>query len=116
MTHFKKTDFVQPLAGLAVADIGCGGGLLSEPLARLGATVTGIDAAPENIGIAQAHQNQDPVLMSPGRLTYRAITAEDLLQREGGEKFDIVCAMEIIEHVSDISLFVDCITKLLKVL
>jgi 2-polyprenyl-6-hydroxyphenyl methylase/3-demethylubiquinone-9 3-methyltransferase len=104
-----------PLRGLRIADIGCGGGLLSEPLARLGAEVTGVDAAPENIGMALAHRALDPILLQPRALTYLAVTAEDLLERHGGEaQFDVVCAMEIVEHVSDPTTFVRSLARLLR--
>jgi 2-polyprenyl-6-hydroxyphenyl methylase/3-demethylubiquinone-9 3-methyltransferase len=88
----------QPLRGLSVLDIGCGGGLLSEPLARLGATVTGIDAAGRNVAVARLHAEQAGVAVD-----YQEITAEALL--EGGSRFDIVLAMEVIEHVENVPLF-----------
>jgi 2-polyprenyl-6-hydroxyphenyl methylase / 3-demethylubiquinone-9 3-methyltransferase len=84
----------QPLAGLAAVDVGCGGGLLCEPLARLGAAVTGIDLAPASIEVATDHARV-------ARLTidYRVAAAEDLVA--GRERFDLVCAMEVVEHVAD---------------
>ncbi len=83
-----------PLAGKSALDVGCGAGLLTEPLARLGAAVTGIDAAPENIAAAQAHA-------AAGGLTidYRNVAAEELAA-EGGA-FDLVTCMEVVEHVAD---------------
>ncbi len=87
------------LAGLRVLDIGCGGGLLSEPMARLGASVVGADASAVNIGIATAHARAGGL-----SIDYRATTAEALAA--SGETFDIVLAMEIVEHVSDLGLFV----------
>lgn len=86
-----------PLAGRTVLDIGCGAGLLAEPLARLGAAVTGIDAAPENIVVAQQHAARSglPIDYRPGGIP--AIR---------GERFDLVTAMEVIEHVSDREAFV----------
>jgi 2-polyprenyl-6-hydroxyphenyl methylase / 3-demethylubiquinone-9 3-methyltransferase len=87
-----------PFAGLNVLDIGCGGGLLSEPLARLGAAVTGIDAGEKNIGIAKAHAAQSGV-----EVDYRAMTAEALLA--SGARFDIVLNMEVVEHVDNVPLY-----------
>ena len=86
-----------PLAGRTALDIGCGAGLLAEPLARLGAAVTGIDAAPENIIVAQAHAAQAglPIDYRPGSLPAIA-----------GERFDLVTSLEVVEHVSDPAAFV----------
>jgi 2-polyprenyl-6-hydroxyphenyl methylase/3-demethylubiquinone-9 3-methyltransferase len=83
-----------PLKGLRILDIGCGGGLLSEPMARLGATVVGADAAPRNIPVAQVHAEQSGL-----QIDYRHTTAEDLAA--AGEQFDVVLNMEVVEHVSD---------------
>lgn len=83
-----------PFAGLQILDIGCGGGLLSEPMARLGATVVGADAAPRNIPVAQVHAQAQGLAID-----YRHTTAEDLVA--AGEKFDVVLNMEVVEHVSD---------------
>ena len=87
-----------PLAGLTILDIGCGGGILSEALARLGATVTGIDPAEGNVRIASAHAEKSGL-----SIEYRAVTAEEL--EASGTAFDIVCAMEVVEHVTDLALF-----------
>jgi 2-polyprenyl-6-hydroxyphenyl methylase/3-demethylubiquinone-9 3-methyltransferase len=84
----------RPLAGLRLVDIGCGGGLLSEPLARLGARVTGIDAGEKNIGVARHHAGESGL-----DIDYRVASAEALAA--AGEQFDIVLAMEVIEHVAD---------------
>ncbi len=86
-----------PLAGKSALDVGCGAGLLCEPLARLGAAVTGIDAAAENIGVAQAHAAQSGLAID-----YRAGSVENL----GVETFDLVTSMEVIEHVTDPAGFV----------
>lgn len=86
-----------PLAGKCALDVGCGAGLLCEPLARLGATVTGLDAAPENIAAAKAH-----AALSGLDIDYRAGSVEDL----SGETFDLVTSMEVIEHVTDPAAFV----------
>ncbi|QFU10236.1 Ubiquinone biosynthesis O-methyltransferase [Rhodobacteraceae bacterium THAF1] len=83
----------EPFAGLRIADIGCGGGLICEPLARLGADVTGVDAAEENIAVAALHAEQQGL-----RIDYRATTAEALAA--DGAQFDVVLALEIVEHVA----------------
>jgi 2-polyprenyl-6-hydroxyphenyl methylase/3-demethylubiquinone-9 3-methyltransferase len=87
------------LTGLRMLDIGCGGGILSEPLARLGALVVGADPAERNIEVARRHAAQAGVLVD-----YRATTAEALA--DAGERFDVVLAMEVVEHVADMPLFV----------
>jgi 2-polyprenyl-6-hydroxyphenyl methylase/3-demethylubiquinone-9 3-methyltransferase len=87
------------LAGLRILDIGCGGGILSEPLARLGASVVGADPAERNIAAAQRHAAQAGLAVD-----YRATTAEALAQ--SGEAFDVVLAMEVVEHVADGGVFV----------
>jgi 2-polyprenyl-6-hydroxyphenyl methylase/3-demethylubiquinone-9 3-methyltransferase len=83
-----------PFAGLRVLDIGCGGGLLCEPMARLGATVVGADAAARNIPVAALHAEQSGL-----EIDYRHTTAEDLAA--DGESFDVVLNMEVVEHVAD---------------
>jgi 2-polyprenyl-6-hydroxyphenyl methylase/3-demethylubiquinone-9 3-methyltransferase len=88
----------RPLEGLRVLDIGCGGGLLSEPIARMGATVVGADPSEKNIGIASTHAHASGVAVD-----YRAVTAEQLAAE--GETFDIVLNMEVVEHVADVGLF-----------
>ncbi len=94
------------LSGLSVLDVGCGGGLLAEPLARLGAQVTGIDPAEENVAAARHHAAESGLVVD-----YRASTVEELA--EAGERFDIVIASEVVEHVADVGLFVqrcaDCV-------
>ena len=87
------------LSGLRILDIGCGGGILSEPLARLGASMVGADPAEMNIEIAGKHAQQEGL-----SIDYRATTAEALA--DAGECFDIVLAMEVVEHVTDVDLFV----------
>jgi 2-polyprenyl-6-hydroxyphenyl methylase/3-demethylubiquinone-9 3-methyltransferase len=96
-----------PLAGLSLLDIGCGGGILAEPLARLGADVTGIDPAAGNIAIASAHARETGT-----QVTYRSVTAEDLLSE--GACFDVVTAMEVVEHVTDVQAFVKTCAGLVK--
>lgn len=97
----------RPLEGLSVADIGCGGGLLSEPLARLGASVTGIDPVAESIGVAKAHAQGLGL-----SIAYRSATAEDLVRESC--VFDAVMASEVVEHVSDIDSFLRTCRALLK--
>ncbi|MEC7489249.1 MAG: bifunctional 2-polyprenyl-6-hydroxyphenol methylase/3-demethylubiquinol 3-O-methyltransferase UbiG [Pseudomonadota bacterium] len=89
-----------PLNGLNILDVGCGGGLIAEPLARLGASVSGIDASSQNIEIAAAHAERSGV-----NIDYRAITPEELAR--SGQKFDVVVALEVVEHVRDINLFLE---------
>jgi 2-polyprenyl-6-hydroxyphenyl methylase/3-demethylubiquinone-9 3-methyltransferase len=96
-----------PLRSLDLLDIGCGGGLLSEPMARLGATVTGIDAAERNIATAALHAGGQGL-----DIDYRAITAESLA--EAGKQYDIVLALEIVEHVADVELFLRTCGGLVK--
>ncbi|MCE5973230.1 bifunctional 2-polyprenyl-6-hydroxyphenol methylase/3-demethylubiquinol 3-O-methyltransferase UbiG [Sinirhodobacter sp. WL0062] len=97
----------RPFEGLRILDIGCGGGLLSEPMARLGATVVGADAAERNIPVARLHAEQSGL-----EIEYRHCAAEDLAA--AGEQFDVVLAMEIIEHVAVPQDFVNTCAGLLK--
>ena len=96
-----------PFKGLRILDIGCGGGLLSEPMARLGATVVGADAAPRNIPVAQVHAEAQGLTID-----YRHTTAEDLAA--AGEQFDVVLNMEVVEHVSDPQAYLTACRNLLK--
>ncbi|KAI3516920.1 hypothetical protein L1887_16070 [Cichorium endivia] len=94
--HFGKDPFsARPFEGLKFVDVGCGGGILSEPLARMGASVTGIDAVDKNIKIARLHADLDPVASS---IEYRCTTAENLVEEQ--KEFDAVIALEVIEHVA----------------
>jgi 2-polyprenyl-6-hydroxyphenyl methylase / 3-demethylubiquinone-9 3-methyltransferase len=98
--HFGRDPArLDSLAGLRVLDIGCGGGILSEPLARLGARVLGADPSESNIAVAKHHAERAGL-----SIDYRADAAEALAQ--SGEKFDVVLAMEVVEHVADLGLFV----------
>jgi 2-polyprenyl-6-hydroxyphenyl methylase / 3-demethylubiquinone-9 3-methyltransferase len=96
-----------PFAGLRILDIGCGGGLLSEPMARLGASVVGADAAPRNIPVARLHAEQSGL-----EIDYRHTTAEDMAAAD--EHFDVVLNMEVVEHVSDPQAYLTACQQLLK--
>lgn len=98
---------IRPLEGLSLLDIGCGGGLLSEPLARMGASVTGIDPAERNVRIASLHAEESGIPVD-----YRATTAEALADE--GARFDVVMAMEVVEHVADVGLFLARAAEMVK--
>ena len=93
--------------GLRFLDIGCGGGLLSEPMARLGAEVMGADASEVNIEVAKIHAKQSGL-----EIDYRAETSEALEQ--AGEKFDVILNMEVVEHVADVDLFMSSCARMIK--
>ncbi len=97
----------QPLKGLSVLDIGCGGGLLSEPMSRLGATVTGVDASARNVAVASVHAVRQGLAID-----YRQDTAEALASSDA--RFDVVLALEIVEHVADVDLFLKSCSQLVK--
>tara|TARA_B100001109_G_C18603067_1_gene353375 strand:- start:45 stop:635 length:591 start_codon:yes stop_codon:yes gene_type:complete len=106
MSSFKSKNKKKPLEGTKILDIGCGGGLLSEPMCRLGANVTGIDASQKNISIAKLHAkksnlNIDYICTSPEKMNSK-------------EKFDVILNMEIIEHVEDVNFFLESCSALLK--
>ena len=106
--HFgRDRNSIRPLEGLKLIDIGCGGGLLPEPMCRLGATVTGIDAGAETIKAARHHANQFGL-----DIEYRHILPEDIAQEN--HLFDIVLNMEVIEHVAEPNLFLEKTAKLVK--
>ncbi|HTP90194.1 MAG TPA: bifunctional 2-polyprenyl-6-hydroxyphenol methylase/3-demethylubiquinol 3-O-methyltransferase UbiG [Xanthobacteraceae bacterium] len=106
--HFDRDPKrLDSLSGLRMLDIGCGGGILSEPLARLGAAVVGIDPSENNIAVAQHHAARSGL-----SIDYRNTTAEAL--SESGEAFDVVLAMEVVEHVADIGLFVDLAAAMVR--
>lgn len=97
----------KPFSGLRLLDIGCGGGLLSEPMARLGANVTGADAAEGNLPVARLHAEQSGL-----EIDYRHTTAEALA--DAGEQFDVVLNMEVVEHVADPLAYLSACQALLK--
>lgn len=106
LRHFAKASR-RPLDGLDALDLGCGGGLVSAPLARMGASVTAIDASPEAIGAARAYAQQAGL-----DIDYRETTAEALL--ETGAQYDLVAALEIVEHVADVTAFLAAAAALVK--
>ncbi len=106
--HFgRDAKRLDSLKGLRILDIGCGGGILSEPLARLGADMVGVDPSEANISAAQAHAEQSELAID-----YRATTAEELAEQR--EQFDLVLAMEVVEHVADVPLFIASCASLTK--
>lgn len=108
----------KPLAGLKILDVGCGGGLLTEPLGRLGASVLGIDPVEDSIGTAQLHSSYDPDLRH--RVSYRACSLEELTSEgaetgaEGAGQFNAVVASEVVEHLVDLETFAYCCSLMLK--
>ena len=98
----------EPFAGLTLLDVGCGGGLIAEPMRRMGFEVTAVDASSENIGTARAHAEQQGL-----DIAYRAATVEQL-EAEGAGPFDVVLTMEVIEHVADPEAFVRACSRLVK--
>lgn len=108
ISHFGRDGHDRrPLEGLRFLDIGCGGGLLSEPMARLGASVVGIDPAERNVRIAELHAAQSGL-----KIDYRATTAEELAA--AGEEFDVVLNMEVVEHVDNVPLYMKSCASLVK--
>ena len=97
----------KPLAGLDIVDVGCGGGLLCEPLARLGATVTGVDASERTVAVAQSHAAQSGL-----DIAYRQARVEELA--EAGASFDAVVALEVLEHVASVDLFLAACCRLTR--
>ena len=106
INNFKLKIEGKPLENINILDIGCGGGLLSEPLQRLGANVTGIDASYENIKIAKLHAKKNKL-----NINYLCTSPEKLKMKK---KFDVILNMEIVEHVEDVQFFLKTCSKLLK--
>lgn len=104
----RDASAAKPLEGLRLLDIGCGGGLVAEPMHRLGAQVVAIDAAARNVKTALAHAAPQKL-----EIDYRCTTAEDLLA-SGEPHFDIVLNLEVVEHVADVDLFLETTAKLVK--
>ena len=105
--YFEISDNeINPFKKLKILDIGCGGGLISEPMARLGANVTGIDASEKNIKVAKIHSKENNL-----KINYIKSSPEMLKVRE---EFDIILNLEIIEHVEDVDLYIKSCSKLLK--
>ena len=105
-SHFQRHNNELPLKGLKFLDIGCGGGLISEPMCRLGAEVTGIDASLKNIKIAETHSKKNNL-----KINYLNTSPEKF---EEYEKFDVILNLEIVEHVEDVDLYFKSCAKLLK--
>ena len=103
---FKLKDKNKPLEKIKILDIGCGGGLLSEPMCRMGAQVTGIDASEKNINIAKLHAKKDNL-----KIKYYCASPENF---KTNDKFDVILNMEIVEHVQDVNFFLQSCSKLLK--
>ena len=104
--NFKLKNKLKPLSGINILDIGCGGGLLSEPMSRMGANVTGIDASDKNIKIAKLHSKKNKL-----KINYLCSSPEKL---KITKKFDVILNMEIVEHVEDVDFFLKSCSKLLK--
>lgn len=102
----------RPLHGVKILDVGCGGGILSEPLARIGADVTGIDPGQKLIDIARTHAAEDPTVS--GKIKYICESIEDHANNNK-EKYDAVVASEVIEHVSSKDAFMEACANVLKV-
>ncbi len=107
MNHFGIADSAQPYKGLRFLDIGCGGGLISEPVARLGANLVSVDGSEKNIKTASLHAEKSGL-----QIDFRNTTAENLA--EAGEQFDVIINMEVVEHVADVDAYLTACAALLK--
>jgi len=96
-----------PFAGLSLLDIGCGGGLIAEPMARLGFNVTGIDAAEKNVNVARIHAARSDL-----NISYEAAAPEDLLNRK--TQYDVVLSLEVVEHVTDLNVFLEAASNMVS--
>ena len=103
----RDEKLLTPLDGLKILDIGCGGGLVAEPISRLGAELIAIDASPKNINVAKIHAEKSDL-----KIDYQCISAEDLASQN--QQFDVVLALEIIEHVADVEKFIQACSQLVK--
>ena len=106
INNFNLKNKTKPLSGINILDIGCGGGLLSEPMSRMGANVTGIDASDKNIKIAKLHSKNNKL-----KINYLCSSPEKLKVKK---KFDVILNMEIVEHVDDVNFFIKNCSKFLK--
>tara|TARA_B100000965_G_C19599054_1_gene761598 strand:+ start:3315 stop:4040 length:726 start_codon:yes stop_codon:yes gene_type:complete len=105
--HFKiNRDQLSPLKNIDILDIGCGGGLISEPMCRLGANVTGIDASSKNINIAKIHSEKNGL-----KINYLNKSPE---QMDNSKSFDVILNLEVVEHVDDLDLYLESCSKLMK--
>ncbi len=108
LSHFELDGIKrEPFKKISILDVGCGGGLLCEPMARLGAKITGIDASQKNISIAKAHANETGL-----KIDYKATTSETLVKSK--KQFDIVLNMEVVEHVDNVPLYLKSCADLVK--
>ncbi len=106
INNFNLKNKIKPLSGISILDIGCGGGLLSEPMSRMGANVTGIDASDKNIKVASLHSKKNKL-----KINYLCSSPEKIKVKK---KFDVILNMEIVEHVEDIDFFLKSSSRLLK--
>jgi len=108
LSHFELDGSKnQPLKKLTILDIGCGGGLLCEPMTRLGAKITGVDASEKNIAIAKSH-----AMTSNLKINYKATTSEELVKKTA--RYDVVLNMEVVEHVDNVPLYLKSCAQLVK--